>query len=199
MLRASLLPLVSELAALDADPHGVGVTDGFGAALREGDGLGLAVFDALGVGVGLGGSLRLTTSVTKVPRAGSVPAGMRLIVRRVRRLNPATVPDGQGELFAAYRHHAFHTTNPLVIDQTEPMHRQHAVIEQIFADLEDGPLAPERAVAPVETAAAPVEPEAREDDPRAESPEARPRRYPVSFPRTTPSSLPAPPGTINCT
>jgi hypothetical protein len=65
----------------------------------------------------------------------------RLIVRRVRRLNPATVPDGQGELFAAYRHHAFHTTNPLVIDQTEPMHRQHAVIEQIFADLEDGPLA----------------------------------------------------------
>jgi len=65
----------------------------------------------------------------------------RLIVRRVRRLNPATVPDGQGELFAAHRHHAFHTTNPLVIDQTEPMHRQHAVIEQVFSDLEDGPLA----------------------------------------------------------
>ncbi len=64
----------------------------------------------------------------------------RLIVRRVRRLNPATVPDGQGELFAAYRHHAFHTTNPLVIDQAEPMHRQHAVIEQVFSDLEDGPL-----------------------------------------------------------
>lgn len=67
-------------------------------------------------------------------------ASGRLIVRRVRRLNPATVPDGQGELFAAYRHHAFHTTNPLVIDQAEPMHRQHAVIEQVFADLEDGPL-----------------------------------------------------------
>jgi hypothetical protein len=65
----------------------------------------------------------------------------RLIVRRVRRLNPATVPDGQRELFAAHRHHAFHTTNPPVIDQTEPMHRQHAVIEQVFSDLEDGPLA----------------------------------------------------------
>jgi hypothetical protein len=62
-------------------------------------------------------------------------------VRRVRRLNPATAPDGQGELFAAHRHHAFHTTNPPVIDQTEPMHRQHAVIEQVFSDLEDGPLA----------------------------------------------------------
>jgi hypothetical protein len=65
----------------------------------------------------------------------------RPIVRRVKRLNPADVPDGQGELFAANRHHAFHTTNPLVIDQAEPMHRQHAVIEQVFADVEHGPLA----------------------------------------------------------
>jgi hypothetical protein len=65
----------------------------------------------------------------------------RLIVRRVKRLNGDGVPDGQGELFAAYRHHAFHTTNPLVIDEAEPMHRQHAVIEQVFADLEAGPLA----------------------------------------------------------
>jgi len=65
----------------------------------------------------------------------------RLIVRRVKRLNPATVPEGRGELFAAYRHHAFHTTSPLVIDQAEPTHRQHAVIEQVFADLEAGPLA----------------------------------------------------------
>jgi hypothetical protein len=29
----------------------------------------------------------------------------RLIVHRVRRLNPTTVPDGQGELFPGYRHH----------------------------------------------------------------------------------------------
>jgi len=65
----------------------------------------------------------------------------RLIVRRVRRPNPATVPDGQDEPFAAHRHHASHTTNPPVIDQTQPMHRQRAAIEQVFSDLEDGPLA----------------------------------------------------------
>jgi hypothetical protein len=51
------------------------------------------------------------------------------------------VPDGQGELFAAHRHHPFPTTNPPAIDQTEPMHRQHAAIEQVFSDLQDGPLA----------------------------------------------------------
>jgi hypothetical protein len=32
------------------------------------------------------------------------------------------------------------TDNPPVIDQAEPNHRQHAVIEQVFSDLEDGPL-----------------------------------------------------------
>ena len=67
-------------------------------------------------------------------------AAGRLIVRRVVRLNPATVPEGQGELFTTHRHHAFHTNNPLAIDQAEPTHRQHAVIEQVFADLEAGPL-----------------------------------------------------------
>lgn len=65
----------------------------------------------------------------------------RLIVRRVKRLNPKSVPEGQGELFAAFRHHAFLTDNPLVIEQAEPMHRAHAVIEQVFADLNNGPLA----------------------------------------------------------
>ena len=64
----------------------------------------------------------------------------RLIVRRVKRLNPHSVPEGQGELFAAYRHHAFLTDNPLVIEQAEPMHRAHAVVEQVFADLNNGPL-----------------------------------------------------------
>jgi hypothetical protein len=64
----------------------------------------------------------------------------RLIVRRVKRLNPKTVPEGQGELFTAHRHHAFMTDSPLTIAQAEPNHRRHAVIEQIFSDLEDGPL-----------------------------------------------------------
>jgi hypothetical protein len=41
----------------------------------------------------------------------------RLIVRRVKRLNPKAVPAGQGELFATWRHHA------------------------VFTDLKSGPLA----------------------------------------------------------
>jgi Transposase DDE domain group 1 len=47
---------------------------------------------------------------------------------------------GTGRLFAVHRHHAFLTDNPLVIEQAEPMHRAHAVIEQVFSDLENGPL-----------------------------------------------------------
>lgn len=65
----------------------------------------------------------------------------RLVVRRVRRLNPKSVPEGQGELFAAHRHHAFLTDSTLILAQAEPMHRAHAIIEQVFADLNNGPLA----------------------------------------------------------
>jgi hypothetical protein len=36
----------------------------------------------------------------------------RLIVRRVRRLNPTSIPQGQHELFATYRYHAVFTDNP---------------------------------------------------------------------------------------
>ena len=65
----------------------------------------------------------------------------RLIVRRVKRLNPASVPEGQSELFAAYRHHAVFTDSPQPMLQAETTHRQHAVIEQVNADLKAGPLA----------------------------------------------------------
>ena len=67
-------------------------------------------------------------------------ASARLIVRRVKRLNPKTVPEGQGELFTTHRHHALLTDSPLTIGQAEPDHRRHAVIEQVFSDLEAGPL-----------------------------------------------------------
>ena len=63
----------------------------------------------------------------------------RLIVRRVRRLGDA--PAGQGELFAAYRCHAAFTDSPFEMIQAEGQHRDHAVVEQVFADLFDGPLA----------------------------------------------------------
>ena len=65
----------------------------------------------------------------------------RLIVRRVKRLNPASIPAGQGELFATYRHHAVFTDTSLPMLQAESTHRGHAIIEQVHADLRAGPLA----------------------------------------------------------
>jgi hypothetical protein len=66
----------------------------------------------------------------------------RLVVRRVRRLQPKT-SDGsvQGELFAAYRHHAFITNSTLTAVAADERHRDHAIIEQVIAELKDGPLA----------------------------------------------------------
>jgi hypothetical protein len=61
----------------------------------------------------------------------------RLIVRRVRRL----APPAQGELLPAWRHHAIFTDSPLLMLAAEADHRDHAVIEQVIADLIDGPLA----------------------------------------------------------
>jgi hypothetical protein len=65
----------------------------------------------------------------------------RLIVRRVKRLNPKTVPEGQSELFAVWRHHVVFTSSPFELVQAEAQHRQHAQVEQVFADLEDSALA----------------------------------------------------------
>jgi hypothetical protein len=64
----------------------------------------------------------------------------RLIVRRVRRLNPAAAA-GQGELFPGYRHHAVFTDSPVTMLQAEACHRGHAIVEQVIADLKNGPLA----------------------------------------------------------
>jgi hypothetical protein len=64
----------------------------------------------------------------------------RLIVRRVRRDDPGQHP-AQEELVPAYRYHAVFTDNPYTLVQAEAQHRQHAVIEQVNADLIAGPLA----------------------------------------------------------
>jgi hypothetical protein len=61
----------------------------------------------------------------------------RLIVRRVRDLNPAN----QSELFTVYRYHAVFTNTPLPMLDAEAAHRAHAIIEQVIADLKNGPLA----------------------------------------------------------
>jgi hypothetical protein len=68
------------------------------------------------------------------------PIGARLIIRRVRDQN-AKAPAGQGELFPVWRHHAVFTDTPFETVQAEDQHRGHAIIEQVFADCYDGPLA----------------------------------------------------------
>jgi Transposase DDE domain group 1 len=85
------------------------------------------------------------TAFTGRRRAEQVTA--RLIVRRVRRLNPKTVPAGpagpgqQQEMFAVYRYHAIFTDSPEPMLHAEATHRDHAIIEQVIADLKDSALA----------------------------------------------------------
>lgn len=66
----------------------------------------------------------------------------RLVVRSVRRLQPLAC-DGteQGELFAVHRHHAFITNSALTTIEADERHRDHAIVEQVIAELKDGPLA----------------------------------------------------------
>jgi Transposase DDE domain group 1 len=64
----------------------------------------------------------------------------RLIVRRVRDKNPQAGA-GQGELFPAWRYHPVFTDSPFVVIQAEAQHRDHAEVEQVFADWTDGPMA----------------------------------------------------------
>jgi hypothetical protein len=61
----------------------------------------------------------------------------RLVVRRIR----AVPRPGETELFPAWRYHAFLTDTTLSTVDADRTHRAHAVIEQTFADLIDGPLA----------------------------------------------------------
>lgn len=66
----------------------------------------------------------------------------RLVVRRIKRLQ-ALASDGteQGELFATFRHHAFITNSTLALIEADQTHREHAIIEQVIAELKEGPLA----------------------------------------------------------
>ncbi len=64
----------------------------------------------------------------------------RLIVRRVPNERKTTV-DGQGQPFPVWRYHAVFTNSPFILVQAEEHHRGHAIVEQLFAELIDGPLA----------------------------------------------------------
>ncbi len=59
----------------------------------------------------------------------------RLIVRRVK---DARFRDA---LFPVWRYHPFFTNTDLPVETADITHRQHAIIETVFADLIDGPLA----------------------------------------------------------
>ncbi len=64
----------------------------------------------------------------------------RLVVRRVKRLNPKAHA-GQGELFDTYRYHPFITNSDLSMLQADERHRGHALIEQVMAELKGNALA----------------------------------------------------------
>ena len=71
------------------------------------------------------------------------PAPCRLVVRRVARPNDRA-SDGQDELFTSWRYHAFITnSDPATVStiRADEYHRDHAVVEQVIAELKDGPLA----------------------------------------------------------
>jgi hypothetical protein len=63
--------------------------------------------------------------------AETVYAGRRLIVRRTRLLG------AQAELWPDWRHFAFLTNRTEAIEIVEAEHRDHAVVEQVIADLKD--------------------------------------------------------------
>jgi len=95
------------------------------------------------------------TAFTSRRKAEHISA--RLVVRRVTRLNPrntqrgSTGSTGSGEsvgqaveqavLFETYRYHAFFTDSTLPLLQADTTHRKHAIVEQVIADLKNGPLA----------------------------------------------------------
>ncbi len=78
------------------------------------------------------------TAFTSHPKKRQVHC--RLVVRRVKRLNPAAAA-GQEQLFTTWRHHGFITNSTLTTTAADETHRDHAIIEQVIAELKNGPLA----------------------------------------------------------
>lgn len=64
----------------------------------------------------------------------------RLIVRRIPDQRKP-IMDGQAALFPVWRYHAVFTDSPFILVQAEEQHRAHAIVEQLFAEIIDGPLA----------------------------------------------------------
>ena len=77
------------------------------------------------------------TAFTSRPKSQQIPG--RLIVRRIPDLNLEATD--QGTLFDIWRFHAFFTTTDLDTVTADKTHRQHAIIEQVHADLKNSALA----------------------------------------------------------
>lgn len=80
-----------------------------------------------------------TGDVAFASKPARLGAPGRLVVRRVKRLNP---PPGQDGLCDVWRYHAVFVTSPFVMRQAESDHRGHAVIAQLIADAQGSALAP---------------------------------------------------------
>ena len=80
---------------------------------------------------------------TSRKKAERVPG--RLVVRRIPDANAEKKKRaGQDGLFELYRHHAFFTTTPTGVADTvavDKVHRAHAIVEQVHADLKSSALA----------------------------------------------------------
>jgi hypothetical protein len=94
------------------------------------------------------GDLISDAEVAEVPftafAATARPVTARLIVRRVRdkaRPDDTGDTDQTDELFPVWRYHPFFTNSTEPTATADITHRRHAVIETVFADLIDGPLA----------------------------------------------------------
>jgi hypothetical protein len=77
------------------------------------------------------------TAFTNITQNRGNRTNARLIVRRVRVLRR----DEQGELFPTHRYHTVFTDSPFDLLTAEAQHRDHAIVEQVFADLNDSALA----------------------------------------------------------
>jgi hypothetical protein len=77
--------------------------------------------------------------VAEIPYTASASGPDRVTARLVvRRVKDARFPDA---LFPVWRYHPFFTNTDLPVEAADITHRHHAIIETVFADLIDGPLA----------------------------------------------------------
>jgi hypothetical protein len=77
--------------------------------------------------------------VAEVPYTAFAASSDRITARLVvRRVKDARYPDA---LFPVWRYHPFFTNSTLPTTEADVVHRRHAIIETVFADLIDGPLA----------------------------------------------------------